>query len=336
MITALYCGEPDRVPMFEVTIDEEAKEAFLGKPLNDLETDLEFYLKAGYDYISLGRRMAGFPGIWNAARLENYYKAQRSVGKGSMKGPIKDWADFKSYPWPKPEDLDFRILDNIVPILPKEMKVVRYMGPVFQMVWMLMGFENFCVKLYTDTSLVDAIFEKIWDIVRAEVDDAVQRDLIGAIEYGDDIAVKTGLMVSPDFLREKLWPKIKYIADACKKRGIPLIYHTDGDVSEVVEDIIDLGINALHPIDPTGMDIYDFKPKVAGRLCVIGNIDVDLLTIRTSEEVIAETKEHLRRLGPGGGYVLSTSNSVTRSMKPENYKAMLDTVLTHGTYPISV
>ncbi len=336
LVTALRCGRPDRVPMFEVTIDEEAKEAFLGKPLNDLETDLAFYLNAGYDYISLGRRIAGFPGIWQSARLDNYYDAQRSVGKGSMKGPVKDWHDFKSYPWPKPEALDFQILDNIVSILPKPMKVVRYMGPVFQMVWMLMGFENFCLKLYTDPGLVDAVFEKIWEVVQAEVDDAVERDIVGAIEYGDDIAIKTGLVVSPEVLREKLWPKITYIADACKRRNIPLIYHTDGDVSSAVEDIINLGVDALHPIDPTGMDIYDFKPTVAGRLCVIGNIDVDLLTLGEPEEVIEDTKEHLRRLAPGGGYVVSSSNSVTRSMKPENYKAMLTTVLTHGAYPISV
>ena len=94
----------------------------------------------------------------------------------------------------------------------------------------------------------------------------------------DDIAIKTGLMVAPDLIREKLFPKIVYLAEGCRRKGLPFIYHTDGDVSEVVEELIDMGVNALHPIDPTGMDIYELKPKVAGRLCVIGNIDVDLLT----------------------------------------------------------
>ena len=107
--TALYCGQPDRVPLAEVTIDEEAKEAFLGKPLNDLATDLEFFIEAGYDYVSLGRRMAGFPGVWDAARSDNYYEAQRPVGKGAMKGVIYDWDDFRTYPWMKHGDLDFRI-----------------------------------------------------------------------------------------------------------------------------------------------------------------------------------------------------------------------------------
>ncbi|MFC1798816.1 hypothetical protein ACFLZL_03315 [Thermodesulfobacteriota bacterium] len=119
---ALYGGKPDRVPTAEVTIDEEAKDAFLGKDINDLESDLEFYIKAGYDYVSLGRRIAGFPGVWEAAGFENYYQAQRRVGKGAMKGQISSWQDFKTYPWMKPGDLDFRILDRAEKILPKEMK----------------------------------------------------------------------------------------------------------------------------------------------------------------------------------------------------------------------
>ena len=322
--------------MFEVTIDEEAKEAFLGKPINDLETDLEFYIAAGYDYISLGRRILGFPGIWDAAKLENYYLVQRSVGKAFMKGHIKDWDDFKNYPWPKLEDLDFKIFDVIERILPNEMKVIRYLGPIFQMVWMLMGFENFCQSLFTNRGLVDAIWEKISQMVQAEFDDAIQRDIIGGVEYGDDIAMKTGLLVSPTLLREKLFPQMNLMTEACQRKSIPFIYHTDGDVTEALKDIIDCGVNALHPIDPTSMDIYEVKPKVKGQLCIIGNIDVELLTVGQQDEVIADTVEHIRRLAPGGGYVVSTSNSVVRSFKPENYRAMLETVRKYGTYPISI
>jgi uroporphyrinogen decarboxylase len=332
--TALYCGQPDRVPLAEVTIDEEAKEEFLGKPLNDLVRDLEFFIKAGYDYVSLGRRMAGFPGVWDAARSDNYYEAQRPVGKGAMKGVIYDWNDFGSYPWMKREDLDFRILDEAERILPPEMKVIRYLGPVFQMTWLLMGFEQFSYKLAEDPQLVEAILEKVSEIVQWEFDDAIQRDVVGAIWFVDDIAIKDRLMISPDFLRKHLFPRMKIMGERCRERGIPLIYHTDGDIRKVLRDIIDVGVNALHPIDPTGMDIYEMKSAVAGKLCVIGNIDVDLLHRGTAEEVAQDTKRHLKLLGPGGGYVVSSSNSIVRTMKPENYKAMLETTRKYGKYPI--
>ena len=173
--TTLFGGQADRVPLAEVLIDEGAKEAFLGRDLNDLETDITFHLEAGYDYINLGRRILGFPPVWPQARLDNYYEAQRTKGHGSM--------------WPKKNDVDFRILDRAQRLLPKEMKVIRYLGPVFQMVWMLMGFERFSYALADDPDLVDAIYDAIWERVWWEVEDAVQREVVGAIWYLDDIAI---------------------------------------------------------------------------------------------------------------------------------------------------
>jgi len=334
--TTLFCGQADRVPLAEVLIDEGAKEAFLGRDLNDLETDIAFYIEAGYDYISLGRRILGFPPVWPQARLDNYYEAQRTKGHGSMEGFIKSWDDYKNYPWPKKDDVDFRILDRAEKLLPKEMKVIRYLGPVFQMVWMLMGFEQFSYALADDPALVDAIYDAIWERVWWEVEDAAQREVVGAIWYLDDIAIKDRLMVSPAFLRKNLFPRLAMISEKCRARGIPLIYHTDGNITKVLQDIIDAGVNALHPIDITGMDIYHFKPLVAGRLCVIGNIDIDLLEQGTPEEVVSDTKKHLRLLGPGGGYIVSSSNSVVRTAKSANYRAMLATTRTFGRYPIVI
>src|SRR5512139_2737287 len=118
--TTLLRGQADRVPMAEITIDEGAKEAFLGKSLNCLATDIEFYLRAGYDYITLGRRIAGFPPIWDAAHWKNYYYVQRQVGHAGSEGVIGSWTDFKDYPWMRSEDLDFRILDEVARLLPPE------------------------------------------------------------------------------------------------------------------------------------------------------------------------------------------------------------------------
>ena len=334
---ALYCQQPDRVPLAEVLIDEGAKEDFLGKPLNDLATDLEFHIKAGYDYLLLGRRISGFPPLYNAARLHNYYETQRSVVEpGAKKGVIRDWNDFSNYPWMKKADLDLHIFDEAEKVLPKEMKIVRYLGPVFQLTWILMGFECFCYKLAEDPPLVEAVFEKVFNTIFGELEDALQREAVGAIWYVDDIAVKDRLMVSPVFLRKVFFPRLKMIGDCCKKRGIPLIYHTDGDIRTVLQDIIDAGVNGLHPIDPTAMDIYEFKKKLAANMCVIGNVDVDMLECSNPQEVIEDTLKHLKSLGPGGGYALGSSNSIVRTVKPENYRAMLETTLKYGTYPIQI
>ena len=249
----------------------------------------------------------------------------------SMTGMI-----LRGYPWMKPGDLDFRIFDEAERLLPSGMKVIRYLGPIFQMAWMLMGFETFSYKLADDPSLIDAVFDKIFAVVNREYEDAIQRESIGAIWYLDDIGVKDRLMVSPAFLRKALFPRMRVFVEGCKKRGIPFLYHTDGDITRVLEDILDMGVNALHPIEPLAMDICEIKKKVGGKLCLIGNIDVDLLLRGTPEEVEEDTKKHLRELGPGGGYVLGSSNSIHRTIRVENYRAMLDTALKHGKYPIEI
>jgi len=85
------------------------------------------------------------------------------------------------------------------------------------------------------------------------------------------------------------------------------------------------------------MDIVEVKRRYAGRLCVIGNIDLGYtLTRGTPAEVEAEVRERIRTLAPGGGYCVSSSNSVTEYVPLENYKAMLAATLRYGTYPIRI
>lgn len=216
------------------------------------------------------------------------------------------------------------------------MKVVRYMGPVFQMAWMLMGFDAFSYMLADDPSLVEAVLDKIYAIVLRELEDALERDVVGAVWYCDDIAIKDGVMVSPAVLNKYFFPKLKYLAGRCREQKIPFIYHTDGNILEILGEIYDAGVDAIHPIDPTGMDIYAFKQRVAGKLCVIGNVDVDLLLRGAPNEVEADTKKHLQLLGPGGGYILGSSNSIPRTCKIENYRIMLETTRKYGTYPLRI
>jgi uroporphyrinogen decarboxylase len=117
-----------------------------------------------------------------------------------------------------------------------------------------------------------------------------------------------------------------------------VIKHTDGDLWPIIDMIIDSGISCLDPIDPqAGMDLTEVKEKYGDRVALKGNVDcAQTLSYGTVEEVIAETKEVIRKGGPGGGFILSSSNSIHASVKPENYMAMLDTLREYGRYPLSV
>jgi uroporphyrinogen decarboxylase len=106
----------------------------------------------------------------------------------------------------------------------------------------------------------------------------------------------------------------------------------------LLDMIIDSGIDCLDPIDPlAGLDIADIKKKYGDRIAVKGNIDcAHTLTFGSVEDVVKETLEVIRKAGPGGGIIISSSNSIHSAVKPGNYLAMINTIRTYGKYPISL
>ncbi|RLG98119.1 nucleoside 2-deoxyribosyltransferase, partial [Candidatus Bathyarchaeota archaeon] len=143
------------------------------------------------------------------------------------------------------------------------------------------------------------------------------------------------LLVSPRDLKEFFFPWLREVGRIAEKNSLPMIYHSDGDLTSVMEDLIDCGVDAIHPIEPKAMNIVEVKERWGDRLALIGNIDLGYtLTLGTVDEVVREVKERIRDLAPGGGYAVGTSNTVTDYVKLENYKAMIAATKKWGRYPI--
>jgi uroporphyrinogen decarboxylase len=119
-----------------------------------------------------------------------------------------------------------------------------------------------------------------------------------------------------------------------KNLGLYVIKHTDGNLWPIMDMIVDSGIDCLDPIDPVaGMDLAEVKAKYGSRIALKGNVDcANLMTFGAPEETVDATKETLRKGMPGGGFILSSSNSIHSGVKPENYIAMLRTLREYGVY----
>jgi len=154
---------------------------------------------------------------------------------------------------------------------------------------------------------------------------------------GDDYAGDTGPLMSPSHFRSLFAPGLRRVIGGFKELGLLVIKHTDGLLWPIIDMIVDSGIDCLDPIDPVaGMDLREVKEKYGKRIALKGNVDcAHLMTLGTPAQVVAATKEALRTGGPGGGYILSSSNSIHSMVKPENYMAMLDTLKEFGSYPIN-
>ncbi len=118
------------------------------------------------------------------------------------------------------------------------------------------------------------------------------------------------------------------------QKAIYVIKHTDGNINEVIPDLVNSGIDCLDPIDPLGdMDIKAIKEKYGSKIALKGNVDcVSTLVDKSIEEVIAETKQCLIDASAGGGHIISSSNSIHAGINPVNYRVFLETIEKYGYY----
>ena len=345
--------EPDYVPIVEFSVDRDVKGAFLGRPIRTLQDEVEFWVRAGYDFVPLqaGVRSVIRPGLSVSEKsvqvprqrqgrtaFSLYSTEERTITWAEEgRGVITSLEEFERFPWPDPDRMDLSAFAEVKQYLPPGMKAIAYMGWVFTSVWTLMGMETFCLALYEQPELIRRMYDRVWAIQSRVLLRVLEFDVVGAVTHPDDLAHSTGLIVGPSHFRQFVFPWYRWNCTMVREHGLPNIFHSDGRLDAVLEDILACGFDALHPIEPKAMDIAELKVKVGGRACLIGNIDLGYtLTRGTPAEVEAEVKERIRTVGPGGGYCVGSSNSVTAYVPLENFNSMRQAAFRYGNYPLAV
>jgi uroporphyrinogen decarboxylase len=249
---------------------------------------------------------------------------------------ISDWDDYERYPWPDAATIDYSNLEACAAILPPGMALISGVGGIFTRVWRIMGFETFCYALVDQPALVAELFRRVGETQIAVFRRIVELPGIGAMWYGDDLAYYSGTMISPGILRRYLFPYMEEMGAICRERDLPFILHSDGNLWQILPDLLACGVNALHPIEPKAMDSRELKARYGRRLCLLGNVEIgETLTLGTPRDVENEVRQRIRTLAPGGGYGVGSSNTVAHYIPLSNYLAMLRATRDHGRYPIS-
>jgi len=344
---ALHHEEPDRLPLAEALVSYEIQSAFLGKKVNDsdLKSQVEFWVQAGYDFIPLTVGMMSPGEITKESSI--FGIVQKVLRKDKEMEEVVPWdieekgvisypEDFERFPWEEAARLDFSKFYEVQPFLPEGMKIVACSGKIFTLAWMLMGFQNFCLSLYLQEDLVKKVFQKIGEIQIQGAKTLLEIPNVGGLWVVDDLSYGLGPMIDPKFIRKYVFPWYEELASIPKKRDLLFFFHSDGNIWPILDDLISIGFSAIHPIDPTSMDINEVKEKVGKKLGIIGNIHTDLLASGKPGEVRELTKKRIREIAPGGGYALGSGNSVPNWARFENYEAMRETAIRYGTYPIRI
>lgn len=192
----------------------------------------------------------------------------------------------------------------------------------FDLGYELLGFERFLMWTIETPEVIRNYYRKLIDTNREMARMAIAAGSDGIL-IADDLAFNTGTFADPEYLRRDYFPLLRGLVQEIRSAGLPVFFHSDGDLRSVIPDLIECGIDVLQSCDPNaGMHIPDLQAEYGERLAFMGNIDVDLLAQGTPTEVNETTRQLIRSAGPPGGFILSAANVVAKYCRPENVIAM--------------
>ncbi|MGD0878340.1 MAG: uroporphyrinogen decarboxylase family protein [Anaerolineales bacterium] len=253
-------------------------------------------------------------------------------------GPIKTLDDAKHYLPPDPQ-ASYRLgnLPAYVQRFKRQKAVIWCQRAEFMWAADLMRIDNLLISFIENKRLAHEVLDIVNEFAIALARRAVRAGA-DVIMLGDDYAYNSGPMMSPGIFKEFIQPRLAKVVQAVKEEGAFCIKHSDGNLWPLLDMIVETGVDAINPIEPVaGMDIAEVKRKYGSRVCLVGNIDCgDLLSNGTQEDVTRSVKETLLKGAPGGGYIMSSSNTIHSSVNPENYLAMITATHKYGQYPLEI
>jgi len=326
-------GEPDQVPWIEEIVDEHAVYPLMGKVPRDSVVEASFGVKS----VEEEKEISRFLGKDNIpySLMAPIFCDKVMGGDGILfygQGHIQSESDLDKMVLPDPtKDELYRGAEEFVKKKGDFAACATSRLGIASAMYS-MGMENFFHQVYENPKFVIKVLERYVEWTRVVLKRACE---IGFdfLWICDDIAFKTGPMISPEMYHEMFLPHLRRVAEVIT---IPWLYHSDGNLLPLMEDWLSLGQTAINPIEPQAMDINYVKKTYGHRVCIVGNIDVHTLSLGTPEQVEAEVRQRIRDLAPGGGYILGSGNSIPAYVKPENLLAMSQALKRYGKYPVSV
>jgi uroporphyrinogen decarboxylase len=288
---------------------QEDLEAPLQNHLLKLGSDIGFFADLGQD-----RVQDVFGVVWN-----------RSVDKdiGNVEGRVLSAPTLQGYTFPNP--LDPRFFADIPARLAQysdRFRVFQLGFSLYERAWTLRGMENLLTDFYDHPDFVHELLNAIADYNIAQVKQALQYD-IDAVYFGDDWGQQHGLQMGPRLWRQFIFPVLKRMYGVVREAGKAVFIHSCGDVDELFDDLIGIGLNCFNPFQPEVMDVAALHRAYRGRLTFHGGLSTQrTLPYGTVTSVRLET-ERLLEMGGAGGYIFAPAHDVEGDVPLENMLAFI-------------
>ena len=344
VITALSHQEPDRIPLDFEARDEVIQGLLKVLGFSEQEDILNYFgidfRRAGLDPGEEFQRRGAFfhpRRKWVVEIGSNLYEDEFGIqycvdGEGRYFGfvrhPLERDEDLASYRFPDfGEEGRYRSLKECI---------TRYRDTffiqgdatltLFEQAWQMSGYEHFVYNLYQNPAWIEQLLDKILQLRMIQCQKYVEIG-VDVVWLGDDFGMQDRMMINPDLWRKYFKPRMRELIRYCRslRPTIFIQYHSDGYIEPIIEDLIEVGIDILNPVQPECMSLKAIKEKYGTRLTLHGTISVQsLLPFANREELQKELVEIVNVCAPGGGYIAAPTHAIQMDVPVENLIFLYD------------
>jgi len=269
-------------------------------------------------------------------------------GYWHAEAPMRERVDLAAFPWPDP--LDPTLLEDAAAQLladqGQHFAVPNFGFALFERAWSLRGFDAFLLDLVDDPVWAEELLERITDIQlvlarrflaldQEQPTDAGCASLrsprgVDGAYFGDDYGAQRSLLMSPSLWRRLFRPRLARLFGVFRAAGLPVIFHSDGDIWPILPDLVEIGVTCLNPVQPEVLPFERLQREFGGRLSFYGGISTQgVLPAGSPAEVRAATLECQRLLAPQGtGLLVGPSHRMQSDIPLHNVLAMLEAFAT--------
>ncbi|HBT16276.1 MAG TPA: hypothetical protein DEB05_04910, partial [Firmicutes bacterium] len=187
--------------------------------------------------------------------------------------------------------------------------------------------------LYLNPDLVEALLDRLFVYKKIELQNLINSG-IDIFQLSGDIAMQYSMMINPQIWRQYFKPRYHYLIQEFKNVSkVKFMFHSDGYLEPVIDDLIEVGFDIINPIQPESLNVEDIKRKYGDKVCLHGSISIQqTLPFGTSNDVQQEVEERIKVLGQGYGFILAPSNTVLPDVPIENILVLYNASRQRGVY----
>lgn len=324
---AISFRRPPYVP-WSFSFTKEAREKLIEHyGTNDLEPIL------GNHILSLGNGIGFFEELGND-RFRDVFGViwDRTVDKdiGNVEGTVLPEPTLAGYEFPDP--LHSRFFADIPEKMERygdRFRVFSIGFSLFERAWTLRGMENLYMDIIENPEFVHDLLNAIADYNIAQVRKALEYD-IDAVYFGDDWGQQHGLLIGYPLWKEFIFPVIQRMYSVVREARKVVFIHSCGDVDELFDDLVSIGLGVFNPFQPEVMDVEQIMKQYAGKLAFWGGVSTQLTLPYGTPEQVRDEVRRMIRLGGNGGYILSPAHAVEGDVPLENLLALIEGAQAQG------